>query len=771
MILAAGSASFSWSGFFGNAAAFAAIIGLLGVLVTLVEAALRRWPRFRQWALSAPLRAATHKYHRAGEYRVEQSDLHVLADEFGSVRHFRKLITDLIFQNENEIEAGFILADLLAAPPLLGVSDHELTSVTLRGEHHWTRLAPVFLRIFTTAAKLRSTRLLARVLYPEDVQIYATWFGDIAQAVGQLAVSAPVSFERYRPAVGDKRADNSTKASFASFATAFSGSIVLVDASESRSMCAEQVLVWHSRRFHEDFSMDDMKRGTDYLRGRYEDTHKNGVGCEHWGERSRRIGDFDQRVLHLRSVALAEATAESGLSIVLETSETCYGISELGVKGMGCKNVAARLTNDDDPNDPVFYRRFTSTAQPGNAQYYDYRIARENPDAGRITLLTAQLALITADDRLVLQHRTAKVRHDASLIGASAGGVISLGGIIASGDLDSNGWPDPTAAIVREAREETGVQIAASSCQPLCVYLLNIRDGSGMRGSIPPGGQLGAAVLYLARTPLTSIEVEDAAKTGADQARGRFEHSGLTMCPVDSSENIAKWMESNATQLSAHALMACIYSALVIFGRSDAEAAISNAFTGDPWWAISPYWQPVPRLVRDPRNLIQAGCIDEIGPKAWGAAWKNLRSIRTKLDPEISPLISARCAGDIALRLVAQQHQSAATAPAEISLRTTLYEPLTCANDLRRPPYLQMVMRRSFPMNRVRGEERADDDHLVHDDTNAEGAGDPHSRRLAIMGRLHRESSPSVTAGQRVPVKVPGRCTREDGLDSRLQLP
>jgi hypothetical protein len=33
------------------------------------------------------------------------------------------------------------------------------------------------------------------------------------------------------------------------------------------------------------------------------------------------------------------------------------------------------------------------------------------------------------------------------------------------------------------------------------------------------------------------------------------------------------------------------------------------------------------------------------------------------LDPEISPLISARCAGDITLRLVAQQQQSAATRP------------------------------------------------------------------------------------------------------------
>jgi hypothetical protein len=41
------------------------------------------------------------------------------------------------------------------------------------------------------------------------------------------------------------------------------------------------------------------------------------------------------------------------------------------------------------------------------------------------------------------------------------------------------------------------------------------------------------------------------------------------------------------------------------------------------------------------------------------------------------------------------QQQSAATAPAEISLRPTPYEPLTCASDLRRPFCLQMVRRRS----------------------------------------------------------------------------
>ena len=50
-------------------------------------------------------------------------------------------------------------------------------------------------------------------------------------------------------------------------------------------------------------------------------------------------------------------------------------------------------------------------------------------------------------------------------------------------------------------------------------------------------------------------------------------------------------------------------------------------------------------------------------PVSWHAIFPScLSALGQPSDPEISPLISARCAGDIALRLVAQQQQSAATA-------------------------------------------------------------------------------------------------------------
>src|SRR5262249_61520367 len=65
---------------------------------------------------------------------------------------------------------------------------------------------------------------------------------------------------------------------------------------------------------------------------------------------------------------------------------------------------------------------------------------------------------------------------------------------------------------------------------------------------------------------------------------------------------------------------------------------------------------------------ISRGSSRRAAPYAWArppVSWHAIvpftfRILGQPLDPEISPLISARCAGDITLRLVAQQHRSAA---------------------------------------------------------------------------------------------------------------
>src|SRR5215471_4370145 len=70
----------------------------------------------------------------------------------------------------------------------------------------------------------------------------------------------------------------------------------------------------------------------------------------------------------------------------------------------------------------------------------------------------------------------------------------------------------------------------------------------------------------------------------------------------------------------------------------------------------------------NPAFAISRGSSRRAAPYAWArppVSWHAIvpftfRISGQPLDPKISPLISARCAGDITLRLVAQQHRSAA---------------------------------------------------------------------------------------------------------------
>src|SRR6516162_10066199 len=93
----------------------------------------------------------------------------------------------------------------------------------------------------------------------------------------------------------------------------------------------------------------------------------------------------------------------------------------------------------------------------------------------------------------------------------------------------------------------------------------------------------------------------------------------------------------------------------------------------------------------NPAFAISRGSSRHAAPYAWArppVSWHAIvpftfRILGQPSDPEISPLISARCAGDITLRLVAQQQQCAATAGRD-HLHPTQNEPLTCVSDLPR---------------------------------------------------------------------------------------
>jgi 8-oxo-dGTP pyrophosphatase MutT (NUDIX family) len=78
-------------------------------------------------------------------------------------------------------------------------------------------------------------------------------------------------------------------------------------------------------------------------------------------------------------------------------------------------------------------------------------------------LLSVNLVLVDDGGRALLVRRAASVSHGARFAGAASGACETTGRVGIRPDLDADGRPNPMAAIVREAAEELGVDIAAPS--------------------------------------------------------------------------------------------------------------------------------------------------------------------------------------------------------------------------------------------------------------------------------------------------------------------
>jgi 8-oxo-dGTP pyrophosphatase MutT (NUDIX family) len=465
------------------------------------------------------------------------------------------------------------------------------------------------------ASLAHATSLMARVLYPEDTAAFRQLLEDAGVLLSAVGRCKPISRDRSRPIGGqDERR-------FADFVQSFAGALVLVDAVDSRSGFAERVHVWHSRAYRgvtpQRAGRPNGQRRTRLDRAermdRYDDTHRTGYGCEAWKRQmsggtardpqrpGRLVGDFDQRLLHLRGVTLCEDVRDGYLAFVLETSETCYAATEDPGPGywtgtaeqasdviasaahhVGCKNVLA--SDGRCKGDPLFRR------------YEDGSIRRRFPDSGRLSLLTAYVTIVSSDSppMLLLARRTGRVRHGQNVLSASAGGVMDPGPPGPAGDVTSLGQPDPLATVIRECREELGVSLDTERCRPIAVFLANIR---GHDAELQFQGQLGAVVLYVALADMTFHELSVASRR-ADPARGRFEQNGLAACPLDSALTLARWTCEHATDLDQHGILSCLYASAALFGSNETRQAFTDTYQSTPWWTMSPYENGHDRLVR-----------------------------------------------------------------------------------------------------------------------------------------------------------------------------
>ncbi len=593
-----------------DAIALGANIGtLLLILSGIAVGVLRRYQRFRDFVLLRPLRRAVGELPEVdaqsltAQFMVSENEtstglrgppliarlgrwprivswLRAIEQERMIQRRLKAPVLEAL--GRRSIAPGHIVAEVCAGP----------------GAATWDITAPVLAKIFHTIRQSPEP-LLARILYPYEAQHLIQVVDRIDEYLHRFVKCKALDDVRQGSPVTQRE-------SFGAFAIALTGAIVLADAAETKERHAKEALIWHSRDFRSGQSMSDA--ASEHLR--YDDAHPGAQACNLWAKLQRgadkaRPGEYDLRLLDLRTVTLAEAVTEGYLAFVLETAETCYATTEDGT--CGCKNVrpAPKVEGDD------------GFAWAPVRDHGGFRVGRQFAGP-RVALLDVQVAVVSSDKKLLFANRTKDVRHGREVCSITAGGPIKPASR-RGGDVDEFGSPDPARAITREAKEEIGAHLEPHACAPVCVFICNVRGRSEINRN---DGQLVANVLYIAHLQEEAARIEEAAWSSSDVFFGRFEQQGLVACEFDSPAKIAGWCAENATKLDQHGIVSCLYACSAEYGYREARDAFEQAFSTKPWWAISPYQDSAVRLTRDPSALIKdASWLPETGPAQWRPYW------------------------------------------------------------------------------------------------------------------------------------------------------
>lgn len=565
------------------------LLVLLGACVALV----RRLPAFRRYQLRTPIRRALR--------RLDRPERQALVRWSGGSR--RRLVGALgnrvlaVAEGTGETPAtalAALLADLHSAGSTSEAHDG-------RGPP-WTATAAPFTSLLAAARLPDATSLISRIIYPEEAREVASVISRLYRHVSRVSSCVPVHPDRQQAVAWGATG-------FSSFVTSLTGAPILVDASSTKSGCADQVLLWHEQRF-----LGAWREGQELHFGtrpsiRYRDLHGSTAGCAAREPADRPPGDFDQRVLRLRSASLCESITAGVTTMVLETAETCYAVTELGGECIGCKHVVpSRVADQHAPVVTISDDQVTTLAGEESLT--------------RTVLLTSYVSLITADGQLALARRTGHVSHGANVLSATAGGVIEPQDPPMPRDIDDYGIPDPLSAVLREAQEEIGYVPERQSWRPVAVFQANIRGRSDEHRD---DGQLVAVVLYLAHTELSMEELQRSAATFADPARGKFEQRGVIGCPLRGARKTANWAARYAVELDQYAMLSVVYACAFVHGVEETQRRFARAFPRVPWWNRSPYADGAARLVRDPRHLVPAAKLEESGPAAWTRSWGDFR--------------------------------------------------------------------------------------------------------------------------------------------------
>lgn len=546
------------------------LVTSLTLLVGACAVVVRRSPWLRNRALTHPIRRA-EKRSSNGSDRLARSISAFLCERASavgtepSIDNRERLLPDLLryLQASQGIESA-----------------------------HWKDVAKVALQVVRDATRPTNRSWYWDHIVSEESARVQKLLNDLGEAL--------TPFSELQPVDKAKAGYLHDADSFASFVTAYTGCLVLADAAVSRSRCADSVMLWHSSRFLGP-SGNDLS---------FAKTHASDPGPHACGYIPT-PGDYDSLVVSTRGACLATLAQRDGLLFVLETEESCYGTSEGATKDggfiKGANRACKHLTSQIEQSDPTVVPFAVDPASRG------LRLkSRSRTTPHRVLNLTGQLAVITSDRYLMLARRSDSVDQSKNLFTASAGGLIEP-----LDDIDEHGIPDLLGGTLREAREEIGVSLANEGCKPAAVYQMNVA-----RPGTDPTGQLVTAVLYFGHSKFSRAQMEEARRTDSDHARGAYETQAFEALPIDELATVADWLNSSADQCDGHAIMAILYSCLIVHKRDKVIAALTERVQ-------LPRWYPGPgadgaqgsRLARNPWHTSEGLRLPERMPETWKVAW------------------------------------------------------------------------------------------------------------------------------------------------------
>lgn len=487
-------------------------------------------------------------------------------------------------------------------------------------------------------ASVRPSRdsVIARLLAPTRATALADAAERLVLALDSFLLHEPINSEeltRVRVVREMGAADDQVR--FSDFVSAFSGAIVLADSTQTRSGCAADLKVWHSRSYApqtEDpaegrvANFDDRHQRDPSLRSR-------NATCE-WESTMRkrsktRADDYDGRVLDLRAVKLVRDSRNGFVNFVLQTTETCYAATE--ESRYACKGLRVA---DVDPLTPRWTVDETTM------------VSKQTQDPSRLALVTAFAGVVlqysekgSLKRALILSRRSHDARNGASALSITGGGVVnlSIGGF--AGDEDEEGFPDPIAAVIRELEEELGIVVPRSSVNPEAVYIHNQRDAWTSKDRTATG-QLVATTHFTVNLPMTFLGLLER-RSHASRHNGLYENSGLVsieMPPAGRNGEVtdkqnraaagrfARSLKGLSGTVDQRAIVSALYASAAIYTIRATVSAFSSVWR-QPWykdnWSgkLETYHSKHDRLARPLANQLDVATfarVSTLSKELWG---------------------------------------------------------------------------------------------------------------------------------------------------------